>query len=244
LGKEVGRVLEEEEAKFRRTINLGIKVLEKEISQLQGKNFSGEAAFNLYQTYGFPVEMTEEMLKEKNILLNKNEFEKEYHRHQDQSRTASAGMFKGGLADAGKETTRLHSAAHLMLAALRRVLGEHVLQKGSNITAERLRLDFSHKEKVTPEELKKVEDLVNEQIKKDLPVVCEEMSPDEAKKSGAMGVFDERYGSKVKVYSIAPFSREICGGPHVKSTGELGYFKIIKEESSSGGTRRIKAVLK
>ncbi len=178
------------------------------------------------------------------IGLNKNEFETEYHRHQDRSRTASAGMFKGGLADAGRETTKLHTAAHLMLAALRKVLGDHVVQKGSNITPERLRLDFSHKEKVAPEELEKVEDLVNEQIKKNLPVECEEMSPDEAKKSGAMGVFDERYGSKVKVYSMAPFSREICGGPHVKSTSELGHFEITKEESSSGGTRRIKAVLK
>lgn len=252
LGKEIGRVLEDEETKFRRTLNLGMKVLEKEINQLQGKDFSGEAAFNLYQTYGFPVEMTEEMLKEKNILLNKSEFKKEYHHHQEQSRTASAGMFKGGLADAGKETTKLHTAAHLMLAALRKVLGEHVVQKGSNITPERLRLDFSHKEKVTPEELKKVEDLVNEQIKENLPVSCEEMSVAEAKKSGAMGVFDERYGNKVKVYTVGsssassepPFSREICGGPHVKSTGELGHFKIIKETSSSGGTRRIKAVLK
>jgi len=147
------------------------------------------------------------------------------------------------LADAGEETTRLHTAAHLMLAALRKVLGDHVSQKGSNITPERLRFDFSHPEKMTGEQIKKVEDLVNKKIKEDLPVEMEEMSVDEAKKSGAMGFFDERYGDRVKVYSVGSFSKEICGGPHVKHTGELGRFKITKEESSSAGVRRIKADL-
>jgi len=168
-------------------------------------------------------------------------------------------MFKGGLADASEETIKYHTAAHLMLAALRQVLGEHVTQKGSNITPERLRFDFSHSEKMTPEQIKRVEEIVNEQIQKDLPVVCEEMGLDEAKAAGAMGVFESKYGEKVKVYSIGPsthstdaqgklgseppFSQEICGGPHAERTGVLGKFRIQKEESSSSGVRRIKAVL-
>ncbi|MFZ5559759.1 MAG: alanine--tRNA ligase, partial [Patescibacteria group bacterium] len=158
--------------------------------------------------------------------------------------------FKSGLADFSEAVTKLHTATHLLLATLRQILGNHVYQKGSNITAERLRLDFSHSEKLTPEQIKKVENIVNEQIKKDLPVSFEEMSLEEAKRIGAMGVFETRYGEMVKVYSIGisaqggpPFSREICGGPHVKSTGELGHFKILKEEASSAGVRRIKAVL-
>jgi alanyl-tRNA synthetase len=164
-------------------------------------------------------------------------------KHQELSRTASAGMFKGGLADSGEQTTRLHTSAHLMLAALRQVLGDHVGQKGSNITAERLRFDVSHPQKITAEELQKVEYLVNEQIAKNIPVEESEMSLEEAKKQNATGAFENKCGDRVKVYTIGNFSKEICGGPHVKNTGELGKFEITKEESSSSGVRRIKAVL-
>ena len=229
--------LEREENKFRKTLTSGLKEFEK-LPAITGKD-----AFNLYQTYGFPLEMTEELAKEKNIEINKAEFEKEFSKHQELSRTAAAGQFKGGLADTGDTTKKLHTAAHLMLAALRIVLGDQVFQKGSNITAERLRFDFSHSEKLKPEQIKKVEDLVNEQIQKNIPVICEEMSVEEAKAQGAMGIFDAKYGKKVKVYKIGDFSNEICGGPHVANTSELGKFKIIKEESSSAGVRRIKAVL-
>jgi alanyl-tRNA synthetase len=207
-------------------------------------------AFNLESTRGFPHESlfedlrniknwSEEDIKEASDVYSSFFFKK----HQELSRTAAAGMFKGGLADAGEETKKLHTAAHLMLAALRQVLGEHVIQKGSNITGERLRFDFSHGEKMTAEQIKKVEDLVNEQIQKGLSVVCEEMDREEARKKGAMGIFESKYGEKVKVYSAGDFSKEICGGPHVQNTSELGHFKIVKEESSSAGVRRIKAIL-
>ena len=190
--------------------------------------------------------MTEELAKEKGIKIDRKKFEEEFKKHQELSRTATAGKFKSGLADHSEQVTKLHTATHLLLAALRQVLGGHVYQKGSNITAERLRLDFSHSEKMTPEQIKKVEDIVNEQIKKDLPVSCCEVSLEEAKKMGAMGVFESKYGDKVKVYTAGdskkPFSCEICGGPHIKSIGELGHFKILKEESSSAGVRRIRAV--
>jgi alanyl-tRNA synthetase len=229
--------LEKEENKFRKTLAGGLREFEK-LSTITGKD-----AFNLYQTYGFPLEMTEELATEKNIKIDKDEFEAEFKKHQDLSRTASAGQFKGGLADTSDATKKLHTAAHLMLAALRKVLGDHVLQKGSNITTERLRFDFSHSQKMTPEEIKKVEDLVNEQIQKSIPVVCEEMTVEEAKTQGAMGVFEAKYGEKVKVYTVDDFSKEICGGPHVDNTSQLGKFKITKEESSSAGIRRIKAIL-
>ncbi|MFA5099026.1 MAG: alanine--tRNA ligase [Candidatus Paceibacterota bacterium] len=229
--------LDKEENKFKETLEQGLK----EFSRLE--KISGLDAFNLYQTYGFPFEITKELAKEKGIEINEEEFKNEMQKHQELSRTASAGMFKGGLADASEQTIKYHTAAHLMLAALRKVFGENVLQKGSNITSERLRFDFSHPEKMTPEQIKQVEDLVNEKIKADLPVVCEEMSLDEAKEKGAMGVFDSKYGERVKVYSIDTFSKEICGGPHVNRTSELGKFKIVKEESASAGVRRIKAVL-
>lgn len=222
----------QEEERFGRTLEKGLREFEK-----------GTDPFILFTTYGFPIEMTEELAKEKGIKIDKKKFEKEFKKHQELSRTATTGKFKSGLADHSEEVTKLHTAAHLLLAALRKVLGEHVSQKGSNITAERLRLDFSHSEKLTDEQLKKVEDLVNEQIKKDIPVVCEEMSLDDAKKKGAIGVFESKYGDRVKVYLINDFSQEICGGPHVEKTSELGHFKITKQESSSAGVRRIKAVL-
>ncbi|MDD3497884.1 MAG: alanine--tRNA ligase [Candidatus Moranbacteria bacterium] len=242
LDRNGGRVLEElekEESKFKDTLEKGLRQFEK----LKKDNIDGKEAFNLYQTYGFPLEMTVELAKESGVKVDEEEFKKELEKHQELSRTASAGKFKGGLADSGEETKKLHTAAHLMLAALRKILGDHVHQKGSNITAERLRFDFSHPEKMTDEQKEKVEKLVNEIINSKLPVICEEMNVDEAREMGAEGVFDSKYGDKVKVYLMGEFSKEICGGPHVKNTGELGRFKIIKEESSGAGVRRIKAVL-
>src|SRR3989339_293968 len=184
------------------------------------------------------------MIREEVANFEMGYHEESYHehfkKHQELSRTVSAGMFKGGLADAGESAARLHTATHLLLAALRKVLGDHVIQKGSNITGERLRLDFSHEKKMTPEEIQKTEGLVNEAISKDIPVKCEEMTLEDAQKMGAMGVFGEKYGDKVKVYSIFDFSSEICGGPHADATGALGNFRIKKEEASSAGVRRIK----
>jgi alanyl-tRNA synthetase len=207
---------------------------------------TGKNAFNLYSTYGLPIEVIKDFMIERDLIFGENfekEFNEEFIKHQELSRTASAGKFKGGLADASEEVKKLHTATHLLHTALRKVLGEHVEQRGSNITAERLRFDFSHSEKMTSEEIKKVEEIVNEEIKKSAPVICEIMPVDKAKEKGAIGLFGDKYGDMVKVYSIEGFSKEICGGPHVQNTGELGYFKIVKEEASSAGTRRIKAVL-
>ena len=243
--KYIENIVIEEEMTFVGHLMFGRKFIEKIIAK--EKYISDDTAFLLYSTYGFPFELIVDIAKEKNIKVDVEGFNIKKAAHQDLSRTASAGMFKGGLADASEETKKLHTAAHLMLESLRRVLGPHVSQKGSNITAERLRFDFSHTEKMTPEQIKQVEDLVNEQIAKDLPVRCEEMLLEQARALGATGVFDSKYGEKVKVYIIGEgennFSKEICGGPHVEHTGELGHFKIQKEESSSAGVRRIKAVL-
>ena len=226
----------QEEERFNKTLEKGLKEFEKGIDP-----------FILFTTYGFPIEITEELAKEKGIKIDRKKFEQEFKKHQELSRTATAGKFKSGLADNSEQVTKLHTTTHLLLAALRQVLGEHVYQKGSNITAERLRLDFSHPEKMTVEQIKKVEDIVNEQIKKDLPVSCCEMSLEEAKKIGAMGVFESKYSDKVKVYTVgkekAPFSCEICAGPHIENTSKLGHLRILKEESSSAGVRRIKAIL-
>jgi alanyl-tRNA synthetase len=191
------------------------------------------------------------LCKERGVEFDEEGFEKKFEaafkkaqkKHQEISRVSAAKKFKGGLADESYETTKLHTTAHLLLQALREILGEHVVQKGSNITAERLRFDFSHPEKLTNEQIKKVEDLVNQKIKENLPVSCEEVTLEEAKKQCAMGVFEEKYGDKVKVYKVGTFSKEICGGPHVKNTSELGEFKIKKEKSIGTGIRRIKAVL-
>ncbi|MFA4834353.1 MAG: alanine--tRNA ligase [Patescibacteria group bacterium] len=252
-GEILGEIYKDRKSKKggSRFLKHGVSVTDEEIIQAF---VTGEEAFKLYQSYGFPIEMILELVQEKNLFVDTREFREELKKHQELSRTASAGKFKGGLADASEETKKLHTAAHLLLAALRKVLGDQVFQKGSNITAERLRFDFSHKEKMTAEQIKKAEDLVNKAIKDNLPVVCEEMPLPEAKKKGAMGVFESKYGEKVKVYKVGPsassgqgedktFSYEICGGPHVNRTGELGHFKIMKEESSSAGVRRIKAVL-
>jgi len=239
--QSIEKIITDEEDTFLGHLMFGRKLLEKII--VEEKNISADNAFLLYSTYGFPFELVLDIAKEKDIEVDTEGFNKKKEAHQELSRTASAGMFKGGLADASETAVKYHTAAHLMLAALRQVLGAGVTQKGSNITAERLRFDFAHSEKMTPEQIKRVEDIVNEQIQKNISVVCEEMNLDEAKARGAMGVFESKYGERVKVYSIGEFSNEICGGPHVERTGLLGKFRIQKEESSSAGVRRIKAVL-
>ena len=237
--------LKQEEDKFKSTLAKGLRQFnKKEASALAS---DGKAAFDFFQTYGFPLEMYIEELKAKHVKVDeeklKKQFDKEFKKHQDLSRQGSEQKFTSGLADHAVQTTRLHTAAHLMLAALRKVLGGHVYQKGSNITQQRLRFDFSHGEKMTDQQIKKVEDLVNEVIAKDLEVSCQEMTVDEAKDQKAMGIFEHKYGDKVKVYAVGDFSKEICAGPHVQRTSELGHFKIVKEQSSSAGVRRIKAVL-
>ncbi|MEI7891008.1 MAG: alanine--tRNA ligase [bacterium] len=236
--------LKKEEEKFRKTLENGLR----QFNKLSVATISGKDAFDLYQTYGFPLELTVELAKEKGVVVDQQEADKEMKKHQELSRTASAGMFKGGLADSGQETARLHTAAHLLLASLRQVLGNEVFQKGSNITPERLRLDFSYGQKMTPEQLVKVESLVNAAIEANLDVANEEMTLERAREINAMGVFEAKYGEKVTVYSIVNdggeiVSREICGGPHAKNTAELGHLKIAKEEASSAGVRRIKAIL-
>lgn len=240
--------LQQEEEKFLNTLDKGLQEFKKMVTQMEeGGTINGENSFFLYQTYGFPLDMTKDLAEEKGLQVDEESFYQEYEKHQELSRTASAGKFKGGLADNSEETKKLHTAAHLLLAALRQVLGDHVQQKGSNITEERLRFDFSHPEKLTDEQKQEVERLVNEAIQKDLPVNWEEMPLEEAKEKGAAAAFEEKYGDKVKVYQVGEgsdvFSYEICGGPHIDRTGKLGYFKIKKEESSSAGVRRIKAVL-
>jgi alanyl-tRNA synthetase len=235
---EIGNQISEEENKFNQTLEKGLREIEK-LEKLDGK-----IAFFLYESYGFPLELTEEIAKERGQKINKKVFEEEFEKHKELSRTASAGMFKGGLADNSEEVTKLHTATHLLHAALRKVLGETVSQKGSNITAERLRFDFSHPQKLTDEELKKVENLINEQIEKKLPVSFETKTLDEAIKKGALHFFAEKYGKEVKVYSIDNFSKEVCGGPHVKNTSEVGHVRIIKQEKIGSGLIRIYATNK
>ena len=235
--------LEKEEKKFKRTLEKGLREFNK-ITNKGKKEITGKEAFLLFQSYGFPIEMTEELAKENNLKVNKKEFEKEFEKHQKLSRAGAEKRFKGGLADNSGETKELHTSTHLLNEALRTVLKtKNIFQKGSNITPERLRFDFNFDRKLTEQEKKQVEDLVNKKIKESLPVKKEEMSLEEAKKEGAQGVFEHKYSGKVSVYSIGDFSKEICGGPHVENTSELGHFKIKKEESSAAGIRRIKAVL-
>lgn len=236
----------EEKDKFVKTLAHGEKEFEKalERAEAEGKNvIDGETIFKLYETYGFPPEVTEELAKENGFEIDASKFDELFKAHQEKSRLGSEQKFKGGLAEQNEITTAYHTATHLLHKALQIVLGEHAKQKGSNITVDRLRFDFSHPEKMTKEQLEEVEKIVNEKIAEDLPVTCQEMTLEEAKKSGATGLFENKYGDKVKVYSIGDFSKEICGGPHVTHTGELGHFKIKKEESSSAGVRRIKAIL-
>ena len=243
----INEELNREENQFSKTLEKGLREFNKLIetipSHVSNKTISGRKAFTLYETYGFPIELTKELAREKGVSVDEEGFHKAYRRHQEVSRQGAEQKFKGGLADHSEATTRLHTATHLLHKALRTILGDHIAQKGSNITADRLRFDFSHPQKVSKEELDQVESLVNDQIRRNLSVQKGEMTVAEAKSKGAIGLFEERYGERVSVYSIGDFSMEICGGPHVKNTGELGRFKISKEESSSKGVRRIKAVL-
>jgi len=226
---QVYEIIAGEQDKFNKTLREGLKKLE-EVSP-----------FDLFQTYGFPVEITEELYKEKGLKFDKKEFEKELTKHQELSRTSSKGMFRGGLQDHSDVTTRYHTATHLLHAALRHVLGSHVQQKGSNITAERLRFDFSHTDKLTTEQIKKIEDLINTKVKENIPVTKTEMPKTKALAEGALAFFPERYPDVTSVYQIGDFSKELCGGPHVNSTGGIGSIKIIKEESAGAGVRRIYA---
>lgn len=234
-----------EEEKFTKTLEKGLNVFEKIIQNK--KEISGKETFDLYQSYGFPLELIKELGKERGVKIDELGFYEEFKKHQELSRTASAGMFKGGLADHSEKAIKYHTATHLLHKALREVLGEEVKQKGSNINEERLRFDYSYSQKPTSEQLKKIEEIVNQKIKENLPVIMKEMTLSRAKEIGAIGLFEDKYGEYVKVYFIGDpenaYSKEICGGPHVQNTGILGHFKIIKEESVSSGVRRIKAVL-
>lgn len=237
--------LSKECSRFRKTIEQGLKEFERVIGYLppEVKRLSGKTAFKLYDTFGFPLEMTAELCREKGLEVDVKGYEKAFEEHQNKSRSGAEQVFKGGLADNQVATERLHTATHLMNAGLRKLVNADIRQRGSNITAERLRFDFNLDRPMTPEEIKAVEDYVNDAIKADVEITCEEMTVADAKASGAMGVFDSKYGEKVKVYTMGEFSKEICGGPHAKRTGELGKFRITKEQSSSAGIRRIKAVL-
>ncbi len=235
-----------EEAKFSETLQKGEREFEKMLPNLMKGNtrvINGRIAFKLYDTYGFPIELTKELAAEHGFTVDEEGFDAAFQKHQETSRAGAEQQFKGGLADHSELTTALHTATHMLHKALRTVLGEHVGQKGSNITTERLRFDFTHPMPMTPEEIQRVEDMVNEEIRKDLPVVCETMTLEEARDKGAIAFFDSKYGEQVKVYSIGDFSKEVCGGPHVTHTGDMGHFHILKEQSSSAGVRRIKAVL-
>ncbi|MDR0502657.1 MAG: alanine--tRNA ligase [Treponema sp.] len=243
--------LAKEEAKFMETLQKGEHEFEKLLPNLlkdPRRIMSGRLAFKLYDTYGFPIELTEELAGESGMTVNRQEFDEAFKKHQELSRAGSEQLFKGGLGDQGEMAVKYHTATHLLHKALKIVLGEHAAQKGSNITAERLRFDFTHTAPMTEEEIKKTEDIVNEQIKKDLPLFMETMGIEEAKAAGAVALFGEKYEAQVKVYTAGRspqdyFSKEVCGGPHAESTGSLGIFKIQKEQSSSAGVRRIRAVL-
>jgi len=238
LGKEEGR--------FSETLKKGEHEFDKLLPNLQKnpqKPIPGRVAFRLYDTYGFPIELTEELAREHGMTVDRAGFEEAFQKHQELSKAGAEKVFKGGLADNSEMTTRLHTATHLLHTALRQVLGDHVAQKGSNITVERLRFDFVHPAPMTEAEVRKVEAIVNEQIRRDLPVTMETMTIEEARQAGAIALFGEKYGEKVKVYTVGDFSKEVCGGPHVERTGVLGKFTIQKEQSSSAGVRRIRAVL-
>lgn len=238
--------LKAEEDKFLEALKKGEAEYEKLLPNLlknPKKIIPGRMAFKLYDTYGFPIELTEELAAESGLTVNREEFEQAFKKHQELSRAGSEQVFKGGLADHSEQTTAYHTATHLLHKALRMVLGDHIQQKGSNITAERLRFDFSHPAPLTDEEKTEVEKLVNGAISANLPVTMEVMPLEQAKKIGAMALFGEKYEDIVKVYKIGDFSMEVCGGPHVEHTGTLGRFVIKKEQSSSAGVRRIRAVL-
>ena len=236
--------LEKEYNLFSKTLDDGLKKANRYLDTVkQGETLSGELAFKLYDTYGFPIEFTAELAGERGCKVDMDGFKQKFEEHQEKSRQGAAGKFAGGLADNNEQTARLHTATHLLNGALRKVLGDEVSQRGSNITSERLRFDFSFGRKVTKEELEQVEAIVNEAIQNSIDVILEEKTPEQAYAEGAIGVFSGKYGEIVKVYTIPGYSKEICGGPHAKNTGELKSFKIKKEEASSAGVRRIKAVI-
>lgn len=235
--------IEKEEARFSTTLQQGLKEYEKVISHIPTKTISGKTAFRLYDTYGFPIEITQELAKESGFEVDVEGYLEAFSEHQKKSQAGAEQKFSGGLADNAEATTNLHTATHLLHAALAKVLGGEARQRGSNITAERLRFDFGFDRPMTSEEIKQAEAMVNEIIEKAIPVECREMTVAEAKAEGAIGIFDSKYGDKVKVYTIGDFSKEICGGPHAKNTADLKSFKIVKEQSSSAGVRRIKAVI-
>ena len=237
------QVLKDEKIKFNRTLEKGLKEFEKETRNIEGTKINKDIAFRLYDTYGFPIELTEELAKENGLTVDTEGFKQKFAEHQEKSREGATQKFKGGLASTGEMETKYHTATHLLNAALKKVLGPHVHQKGSNITAERMRFDFSHNSKMTDEEKQKTEDLVNEYIKMAIPVEKLEMKKEDAIKAGAEAMFVDKYGDIVSVYKIGDVSMELCGGPHVHNTSELGHFKIKKEEASSAGVRRIKAIL-
>lgn len=236
--------LQKEYEIFTKTLDTGLKKAERYLGNI-GKHgiLSGELAFKLYETYGFPIEFTVELAKEKNYTVDMETFQNKFSDHQNKSRQGAGDKFRGGLSDNSTQPTRLHTATHLLNGALRRVLGDGIYQKGSNITPERLRFDFSFDRKVTTDELEEITRIVNEAIEKKIDVTLEEMTVNEAHQAGAIGVFNSKYKERVKVYTIKGYSSEICGGPHAKNTSELGFFKIIKEEASSAGVRRIKAMI-
>lgn len=236
--------LEKEYVLFNKTLDHGLKMVEKAFCKLaKGDALDGETVFRLFETFGFPPEFTEELAKEKGISVDMDGFRRHLAAHQEKSRTGAQGMFKGGLVDRSEQTAKLHTATHLLNGALRKVLGDGVFQRGSHINAERLRFDFSFDRKLTSDELDRVSRIVNQAISAGINVLCEEMSVEEATASGAIGVFEKKYGEVVKVYTIEGYSKEICAGPHADNTGELNSFRILKEESSSAGVRRIKAVI-
>ena len=250
--EEILKTFQLEEEQFRKTLTHGLREFEKLLSGFKiafkraGKKITkivGKQAFKLYDTFGFPIEMTIEEAKKHDLTVDREGFDRAFEEHQEKSRAGAEEKFKGGLQDNSEATARLHTATHLLHSALKKVLGDHVEQRGSNITAERLRFDFSHPDKMIPEQKEEVEKLVNTAIKSDAEVTMETMTVDEAKSAGAIGLFEGKYGEKVKVYTMGDFSKEICGGPHVEKLGELGSFKIKKEQSSSAGIRRIKATL-
>ena len=237
------QVLKDEKVKFNRTLEKGLREFEKETRNIEGKEINKDIAFRLYDTYGFPIELTEELAKENGLTVDTEGFKHKFAEHQEKSREGASQKFKGGLASTGEMETKYHTATHLLNAALKKVLGPHVHQKRSNLTAERMRFDFSHNNKMTDEEKQKTEDLVNEYIKMAIPVEKLEMKKEDAINAGAEAMFADKYGDIVSVYKIGDVSMELCGGPHVHNTSELGHFKIKKEEASSAGVRRIKAIL-
>ena len=247
LRQNEGFVMEQfklEETRFARTLRQGEREFEKYVAKMgESKVIDGQTAFELYATYGYPVEMTKELAAERGLTIDEEGFKANFEAHQKNSQQGAEQRFKGGLADHSLQTTRLHTATHLLHAALRKVLGPEVAQKGSNITAERLRFDFTFGRKMTKEEIAEVQALVNEWIQADVPIEMKETTVAEAKAEGAIGLFESKYGERVRMYTLGPYSKEICGGPHASHTGELVSFTIKKEESSSAGVRRIKAVI-